>query len=176
MMASIVLGGGCFWCLEAVYQRVKGVSSVQSGYSGGHVDNPDYRSVCAETTGHAEVVQVEYDDSVISLSELLDIFFTIHDPTTLNQQGNDRGTQYRSIALYESDEDKQVIEQVMEDKAKDFTSPIVTEVKSLETFWPAETAHDNYYNNNSSQPYCQIVVGSKVAKLKQYFSDKMINE
>ena len=175
-MASIVLGGGCFWCLEAVYQRVKGVSSVQSGYSGGHVDNPDYRSVCAETTGHAEVVQVEYDDSVISLSELLDIFFTIHDPTTLNQQGNDRGTQYRSIALYESNEDKQVIEQVMEDKAKDFSSPIVTEVKSLETFWSAETAHDNYYNNNSSQPYCQIVVGSKVAKLKQYFSDKMINE
>ena len=176
MMKSIVLGGGCFWCLEAVYQRVRGVESVQSGYSGGHVDNPDYRSVCSESTGHAEVVEVKYNDSEISLAELLDIFFTIHDPTTLNQQGNDRGTQYRSIALYESDNDKQVIEQVMQDKAKDFSSPIVTEVKPLEKFWPAETAHDNYYNNNANQPYCQIVVGSKVAKLKQYFSDKMIDE
>lgn len=176
MMKSIVLGGGCFWCLEAVYQRVRGVESVQSGYSGGHVDNPDYRSVCSESTGHAEVVEVKYNDSEISLAELLDIFFTIHDPTTLNQQGNDRGTQYRSIALFESDKDKQVIEQVMQDKAKDFSSPIVTEVKPLEKFWPAETAHDNYYNNNANQPYCQIVVGSKVAKLKQYFSDKMIDE
>jgi peptide-methionine (S)-S-oxide reductase len=176
MMKSIVLGGGCFWCLEAVYQRVRGVESVQSGYSGGHVDNPDYRSVCSESTGHAEVVEVKYKDSEISLAELLDIFFTIHDPTTLNQQGNDRGTQYRSIALFESDDDKQVVEQVMQDKAKDFSSPIVTEVKPLEKFWPAETAHDNYYNNNANQPYCQIVVGSKVAKLKQYFSDKLVDE
>ncbi|NVJ61373.1 MAG: peptide-methionine (S)-S-oxide reductase MsrA [Gammaproteobacteria bacterium] len=172
-MSQLVLGGGCFWCLEAVFQRVDGVASVTSGYSGGHVDNPDYKSVCQETTGHAEVVSIEYDTNVISLEELLEIFFTIHDPTTLNRQGNDIGTQYRSIIFYQSDAEKEKVEHHICEIKGQFDKPIVTEVKPYQIFWPAESEHFNYYNQNSTQPYCQIVVGSKLQKLNQHFKDKM---
>ncbi|NVJ48854.1 MAG: peptide-methionine (S)-S-oxide reductase MsrA [Gammaproteobacteria bacterium] len=171
-MNSIILGGGCFWCLEAVFQRVNGVTSVKSGYAGGHVDNPNYRDVCAETTGHAEVVAVEFDESIIGLDEILTIFFTIHDPTTLNRQGNDIGTQYRSV-IVTTKEQRPVVEQALTQAAKQYAEPIVTEVLAPTRFWPAENYHDNYYNQNSQQPYCQIVVGEKVAKLNQYFKDKV---
>ncbi len=171
-MATIILGGGCFWCLEAVYQRVKGVSKVVSGYCGGAMENPDYKSVCNGTSGHAEVVQITYDESKITLAQLLDIFFTIHDPTTLNRQGNDIGTQYRSIVFYQSEPEKAVIEQTVQAAQEDYRDPIVTQVEPQQVFWPAEEHHHNYYNNNSSQPYCQVVVGQKVEKLYQYFSDK----
>ncbi len=170
-MQSIVLGGGCFWCLEAVFQRVNGVSQVVSGYSGGEVDEPDYKSVCNESTGHAEVVDVTFDDAIISLEQILEIFFTIHDPTTLNRQGNDIGTQYRSVVYYRDDIQKTVVMAMIETLQPEFKQPIVTEVKELEKFWPAENYHQNYFNENSSQPYCQLVVGSKVQKLYQYFSD-----
>lgn len=170
-MSSIVLGGGCFWCLEAVFQRVRGVTKVTSGYSGGHVDQPDYKSVCREETGHAEVVRVEFDESIISLDELLEIFFTVHDPTTLNRQGNDVGTQYRSAIYYELESQRETIEQSVAKSQKSLSDPIVTEIKQLDKFWPAEDYHFDYYNNNSSQPYCQIVVGSKLAKLQQHFVD-----
>jgi len=170
-MNSIVLGGGCFWCLEAVFQRVKGVSAVKSGYAGGHTENPEYREVCAESTGHAEVVKVEYNESVISLKELLNIFFIVHDPTTLNLQGNDRGTQYRSIILPTSDDELAVIKSAIEDAQAHYADKIVTQIEKLQTFWPAETYHDNYYNQNQQQPYCQLVVGEKVAKLHKYFAD-----
>ncbi len=170
-MSSIVLGGGCFWCLEAVFQRVRGVTKVTSGYSGGHVDQPDYKSVCREETGHAEVVRVEFDESIISLDELLEIFFTVHDPTTLNRQGNDVGTQYRSAIYYELESQRETIEQSVAKSQKSLSDPIVTEIKQLDKFWPAEDYHFDYYNNNSSQPYCQIVVGSKLAKLQQHFAD-----
>lgn len=170
-MSSIVLGGGCFWCLEAVFQRVRGVTKVTSGYSGGHVDQPDYKSVCREETGHAEVVRLEFDESIISLDELLEIFFTVHDPTTLNRQGNDVGTQYRSAIYYELESQRETIEQSVAKSQKSLSDPIVTEIKQLDKFWPAEDYHFDYYNNNSSQPYCQIVVGSKLAKLQQYFAD-----
>ncbi|WP_144393626.1 peptide-methionine (S)-S-oxide reductase MsrA [Pleionea sediminis] len=172
-MKTIVLGGGCFWCLEAVFQRVRGVSKVISGYSGGHQENPDYKSVCREETSHAEVVLIEFDESVISVESLLEIFFTIHDPTTLNRQGNDIGTQYRSAIYFSDSEYQNVIESFIREKSDDFESPIVTEVKPLDKFWPAESYHMDYYNNNVNQPYCQIVVGSKVAKLKQYFEDRL---
>jgi peptide-methionine (S)-S-oxide reductase len=172
---TLTLGGGCFWCLDAVFQRLRGVTSAVSGYAGGRVAQPSYEAVCEGTTGHAEVVQITYDAAVISLRELLEVFFTTHDPTTLNRQGADVGTQYRSVIFYNSPAQKAAAESVI----ADFTArqvwprPIVTEVSPLPTFYPAEDYHQGYYDQNTWQPYCQIVVAPKVAKLRQHFMEKL---
>ena len=169
------LGGGCFWCLEAVYEEVDGVSEVVSGYAGGHVPNPSYRQVCNGTTGHAEVVQLTYDPSVISYRDLLEIFFTIHNPTTKDRQGADVGPQYRSIILYHDESQKETAESLIEEFETDgvFGDPIVTEVEPLDTFYRAEDKHQDYYERNSSQPYCQSVISPKVAKLRKKHADKL---
>lgn len=173
-LRKATLGGGCFWCLEAVYQEVDGVESVVSGYAGGHVPNPSYRQVCNGTTGHAEVTQVTYDPSVVSYRDLLEIFFTIHNPTTKNRQGPDVGEQYRSIILYHDEEQKETAESVMEAVGDDvFEDPIVTEVEPLDVFYEAEEEHQDYYRNNASLPYCQSVISPKVAKLRQKHADKL---
>jgi len=173
-LRKATLGGGCFWCLEAVYQEVDGVESVVSGYAGGHVPNPSYRQVCNGTTGHAEVTQVTYDPSVVSYRDLLEIFFTIHNPTTKNRQGPDVGEQYRSIILYHDEEQKETAESVMEALGDDvFEDPIVTEVEPLDVFYEAEEEHQDYYRNNASLPYCQSVISPKVAKLRQKHADKL---
>jgi peptide-methionine (S)-S-oxide reductase len=173
--AKATLGGGCFWCLEAVYQEVDGVENVVSGYAGGHVANPSYRQVCAGTTGHAEVVQLPFDPDVVSYRALLEIFFTIHNPTTKDREGADVGPQYRSIILHHDEEQKAVAESVIEDLAADgvFADPIVTEVEPLDTFYTAEAKHQNYYRDNASQPYCQSVISPKVTKLRQKHADKL---
>ena len=166
------LAGGCFWCLEAVYVELRGVEKVVSGYSGGHVKNPTYREVCNGTTGHAEVVQVTFDPAVVSFRDILRIFFTIHDPTTLNRQGNDVGTQYRSAIFYHDETQKQVAVEVIDELTRQrvWPNPIVTEVAPLEKFYPAEDYHQDYFANNPMQPYCQVIVAPKVAKFrKQYF-------
>ncbi|MBN1799381.1 MAG: peptide-methionine (S)-S-oxide reductase MsrA [Spirochaetales bacterium] len=162
-----VLGGGCFWCLEAVFERVEGVVEVHSGYAGGKVENPSYKEVCSGTTGHAEVVEITYDSSLITYSELLDIFWLAHDPTTRNRQGNDVGPQYRSIILYTNEEQKKLAEQ---SKAKaseklKLTQPIVTEIVPLTDFYPAEEYHQDYYDNNRGQGYCIFVIHPKLKKL-----------
>lgn len=169
------LGGGCFWCLEAVYDELKGVTDVVSGYSGGQVVNPSYEEVCGKHTGHAEVVQVTFDPSVISFKEILEVFFTIHDPTTLNRQGNDVGPQYRSAVFYHSDEQKATTQQVIREfeSAKVWDSPIVTEVTTFDKFYPAEDYHQEYFKKNPYQPYCAFVVGPKVAKFRKHFFDKL---
>ena len=174
-METATFAGGCFWCLEAVFMRLKGVGRVESGYAGGHVDNPTYRAVCAGTTGHAEVVQAEFDPEEISYRELLDVFFAIHDPTTLNRQGNDVGTQYRSAIFYHNDEQKREAEQTIKEftTEKIWDNPIVTEVVSLEKFYPAEDYHREYYDRNPEQGYCQFVISPKVGKLRQKFADKL---
>jgi peptide-methionine (S)-S-oxide reductase len=167
------LAGGCFWCLEAVYDQLRGVADVVSGYAGGRVRNPSYKEVCAGTTGHAEVVQVTFDSTAISFREILGVFFTIHDPTTLNRQGADVGTQYRSAIFYHSDEQKQIVEQVINEinAAKIWPAPIVTEVAPLQAFYPAEDYHQEYFARNPSQGYCTFVIAPKVAKFrKQYLS------
>ena len=174
-METATLAGGCFWCLEAVFLRLRGVDRVESGYAGGHVDNPTYRAVCNGTTGHAEVVQVDFDPKQISYRELLDVFFAIHDPTTLNRQGNDVGTQYRSAIFYHNDAQKQDAERAI----KEFTdqriweNPIVTEVVPLEKFYLAEDYHREYYDRNPEQGYCQVIISPKVSKLRQKFADKL---
>jgi peptide-methionine (S)-S-oxide reductase len=171
---NATLGGGCFWCLEAVYQDVDGVASVVSGYAGGHVPNPSYRQVCNGTTGHAEVTQLTYDPSVVSYRDLLEIFFTIHDPTTKDRQGPDVGEQYRSIILYHDEEQKETAASVMEElDASVFEDAIVTELEPLGTFYEAEEEHQNYYRNNESLPYCQSVISPKVAKLRRKHADKL---
>lgn len=167
------LGGGCFWCLDAVFRDLRGVQGVVSGYSGGEVANPSYESVCAGTTGHAEVVQVTFDPDVISFRELLEVFFTIHDPTTLNRQGADSGTQYRSAVYHHSPEQQVAAAAVMADVQSLWNDPIVTEVAPLETFYPAEDYHQDYYRANPSQPYCQVVIAPKVAKARQEFLGKL---
>jgi len=169
------LGGGCFWCLEAAYLELDGVLDVQSGYAGGHVANPDYRSVCSGNTGHAEVVQITYDAERISYNDLLDVFFTIHDPTTLNRQGNDIGTQYRSIILYHDDVQAESARAAIARLGTDGTweAPIVTEVVPLRAFYPAEQEHFRYYERNTSQPYCALVVAPKVAKVRKEFFDRL---
>ncbi|MFP4227328.1 MAG: peptide-methionine (S)-S-oxide reductase MsrA [Salinivenus sp.] len=174
-LREATLGGGCFWCLEAVYQEVDGVESVVSGYAGGHVPNPSYRQVCNGTTGHAEVTQLVYDPAVVSYRALLEIFFTIHNPTTKNRQGPDVGEQYRSIILYHDEEQKTAAETLIEELEADdvFDDPIVTEVEPLDTFYPAEEEHQNYYRNNASLPYCQAVISPKVAKLRKKHADKL---
>jgi peptide-methionine (S)-S-oxide reductase len=168
------LGGGCFWCLEAVYDDLIGVETVVSGYSGGHVPDPTYEQVCGKRTGHAEVVQVTFDPSVITFREILQVFFTIHDPTTLNRQGNDVGPQYRSAIFYHDEEQKQTAEaMIAEFNAADlWPDPIVTEVTPLEIFYRAEAYHQRYFENNPYQPYCQFVVAPKVAKFRQKYGQR----
>ena len=169
------LAGGCFWCLEAAFSELKGVERVESGYTGGSVSNPSYEAVCTGKTGHAEVVQVTFDPAVISLSDLLHIFFTIHDPTTLNQQGGDVGTQYRSAVFYHSPAQKAETERVIAELAaeKVWDDPIVTEVKPLDKFYPAEEYHRDYYSRNPNQGYCRAVIAPKVAKVRKLYFDRL---
>lgn len=169
------LAGGCFWCLEAVYQQLKGVKIVVSGYAGGSVANPTYQQVCTGATGHAEVVQVTFDPVVISYRELLQVFFTIHDPTTLNRQGADVGTQYRSAIFYHSAAQKTTAEAVMAEftAAGIWDKPIVTELNALEVFFQAEDYHQNYFRNHPSQSYCQVVIAPKVAKFRKQYFEKL---
>jgi peptide-methionine (S)-S-oxide reductase len=169
------LAGGCFWCLEAVYDELKGVEDVVSGYTGGKVPNPSYEMVCTGTTGHAEVVQITFDPEVISFKEILQVFFTIHDPTTLNRQGPDVGTQYRSAIFYHTPEQKMIAEQVIAEleTSQIWDAPIVTELKSFVEFYPAEDCHQEYFRRNPSQPYCRVVIAPKVAKFRKRFLDKL---
>ena len=169
------LAGGCFWCLEAVFADLRGVSRVVSGYAGGDVPNPTYKAVCSGTTGHAEVVQVTYDPQVVSFAELLEVFFTIHDPTTLNRQGGDIGTQYRSAVFYHSPEQKEIAERLISefDAQHIWDAPIVTEVSPLTVFYPAEDYHQEYYQNNQNQPYCRAVIAPKVSKFRQKYLEKL---
>jgi peptide-methionine (S)-S-oxide reductase len=169
------LGGGCFWCLEAVFKELKGVEMVESGYSGGRVPNPTYYQVCSGSTGHAEVVQVTFDPEVVSFKEVLEVFFVIHDPTTLNRQGADAGTQYRSVIFYHTPEQKEVAEQVIDELGREeiWGSSIVTELSPLEEFYKAEEYHQDYFERNPYQPYCQAVVAPKVAKFRKRFLEKL---
>ena len=169
------LAGGCFWCLEAVYDQLKGVTSVESGYSNGHVANPTYRQVCGGNTGHAEVVRITFDPSVVTFRELLEIFFTIHDPTTLNRQGADVGTQYRSAIFFHSPQQEQIANEVIHEmnQAKLWSNPIVTEVTPIANYTSAEDYHQEYFANNAYQPYCQVVVAPKVAKFRKHYFDKL---
>lgn len=172
---SIILGGGCFWCTEAIFQRVKGITSVVSGYSGGNVANPTYELVCTGKTGHAEVVKITYDPKVITLEEILEIFFSTHDPTTLNQQGADIGTQYRSVIFYYNENQKRIAEDIIKklESEKIWDKPIVTELMEFKNFYKAEDYHQNYYNNNTHQPYCSFVISPKLNKLKKFFKEKL---
>jgi peptide-methionine (S)-S-oxide reductase len=169
------LAGGCFWCLEAVFDELKGVESVESGYSGGHVQKPSYAQVCNGDTGHVEVVQITFDPQLLSLRDLLTVFFTVHDPTTLNRQGNDVGTQYRSAIFYHNEEQKKIAEAVIQEigAEKIWDDPIVTEVKPFDQFYVAEDYHQEYYKNNSFQPYCRIVIAPKVAKFRHKFAERL---
>jgi peptide-methionine (S)-S-oxide reductase len=169
------LAGGCFWCLEAVFDDLRGVESVESGYMGGAAPNPTYRQVCSGTTGHAEVVQITFDPQLISFRELLEVFFAIHDPTTLNRQGADVGTQYRSSIFYHSPEQKEIAERTISELNAEgiWDAPVVTEVVPAEDFYVAEDYHQEYYSQNASQPYCQMVVAPKVAKFRQKFLGKL---
>ena len=172
---SIVLGGGCFWCTEAVMKPLQGVESVVSGYANGHVKNPTYREVCSGRTGHNEVVDVTFDPDQISLRDLLTVFMTTHDPTTLNRQGADRGTQYRSGIYTTSDEQRETAQAVVDDLEEQgiYSDPIVTEVEPLDTFYPAEDYHQDYYARNPAQPYCQAVIAPKVSKLRAQYLDRL---
>ncbi|HJR06739.1 MAG TPA: peptide-methionine (S)-S-oxide reductase MsrA [Pyrinomonadaceae bacterium] len=169
------LAGGCFWCLEAVFADLRGVARVVSGYAGGDVPNPTYKAVCTGTTGHAEVVQVAFDPNVVSFKELLEVFFTIHDPTTLNRQGGDIGTQYRSAIFYHSPEQKETATQMIEqiNSAHIWDAPVVTQIEPLTVFYPAEDYHQDYYQNNASQPYCRAVIAPKVSKFRKQYLEKL---
>lgn len=166
------LGGGCFWCLEAVYQELKGVQQVESGYAGGHVADPGYEDVCSGKTGHAEVVRITFDPDIVSYRQILEIFFTIHDPTTLNRQGNDCGTQYRSVIFYHSPEQQDTAKHVIAEMANVWDAPIVTELSPAPTYYKAEDYHQNYFRQNPLQGYCAFVVAPKVAKFRSIFADK----
>jgi peptide-methionine (S)-S-oxide reductase len=161
------LGGGCFWCLEAIFERLPGVKAVTSGYAGGHKANPTYQEVCGHDTGHAEVVQIEYDPQIISYDKLLELFWEAHDPTTPNRQGNDVGNQYRSIILYHNDAQQQAAEKSKAEAQKDFRAPIVTEIVPLKQFYKAEVSHQDYYRNNPNQSYCRAVIRPKLEKLEK---------
>lgn len=177
-LETATLAGGCFWCLEAVYDQVSGVKDVVSGYTGGHLPNPTYRRVCDGNTGHAEAVQIQFDPEQISYRELLEIFFSIHDPTTLNRQGADVGTQYRSAIFYHSEEQRQVAEQLVRELTEQqvFRDPIVTQIVPATTFYPAEEYHQEYFARNPYQPYCQFVVAPKVAKFQKLFAHRVAGE
>ena len=172
-MAKLVLGGGCFWCVEAVFSNVKGVLNALSGYAGGARKNPSYEQVCTGVSGHAEVVQIEYDERVMSMAELLDIFWAIHDPTTLNAQGADKGTQYRSVIYYEDEAQKEIFLESIKKASLKFRDKIVTEVSPLPTFYVAEAYHQNYFALNPNQGYCQVVIAPKLQKFMTYFPDKL---
>lgn len=174
-METASFGAGCFWCVEAVFQRLNGVSKVVSGYMGGFVKNPTYREVCTGETGHAEIAQITFDPSVVTFEELLEVFWYTHDPTTLNRQGNDSGTQYRSVIFYHNEEQKRLAELYKKKltDAKLWTDPIVTEISPVAEFYPAEDYHQNYFNDNGNQPYCIFVVKPKVEKFKKIFEKKM---
>jgi peptide-methionine (S)-S-oxide reductase len=174
----ITLGGGCFWCVEAVYDQLKGVEDVVSGYSGGHVVNPTYQQVCNKTTGHAEVIQVTFDNEQISLGEILDVFFTVHDPTTPNRQGNDVGPQYRSAIFTHSEEQKRVAEEKIKEitAAKLWDNPIVTEVTPFKNFYAAEDYHQRFFEQNPDQMYCRMIVAPKVAKFRKAYISKLKKE
>lgn len=170
---TATLGGGCFWCLEAVYQELKGVSRVESGYAGGHVCNPRYEQVCEGTTGHAEVVRVEFDPDAVSYREILEIFFTIHDPTTLNRQGNDIGTQYRSVIYYHDERQREIAQHVIAEMANVWDAPIVTELSPAPEYFPAEDYHQDYFRKNPLQGYCAYIIAPKVAKFRKTYADKL---
>lgn len=170
---TIVLGGGCFWCLEASYQLIKGVESVVPGYAGGHTTNPNFYSVASKTTGHAEVVKIEFNPDMISLSELLEIFWIIHDPTSLNKQGNDTGPEYRSIILFNNDAQKVVIDKSITEVSSVFEKSIVTEIKPLDTFYEAEPEHHDYFKKHPEQAYCQVIINPKLKKLRKHFESKL---
>lgn len=172
-MQKATFGGGCFWCVEAVVQRLKGIEAVMSGYSGGKVSNPSYREVCGGRTGHAEVVQVTFDSNEISYKDLLTVFMTTHDPTTLNKQGADVGTQYRSIILWHDEDQKEMAEEVLEELKGAFDDPIVTEITKLDAFYEAEAEHYNYYNQHKEQGYCSFVISPKIQKLKAKYKDRL---
>ncbi|MYM29901.1 peptide-methionine (S)-S-oxide reductase MsrA [Duganella sp. CY15W] len=170
---TAILGGGCFWCTEAVYLEVKGVSSVESGYTGGQTEHPSYEQVCAGDTGHAEVIKLQFDPAVISYRDLLEIFFTIHDPTTLNRQGNDVGTQYRSAIYYQSPQQEAMARQVIAEMAHVWDAPIVTELSPLQTFYKAEDYHQDYFRQHPLQGYCAFVVAPKVEKFRKTYSNRL---
>lgn len=174
-MDTATFGNGCFWCTEAIFQQLEGVEKVESGYSGGHVENPTYEEVCNKTTGHAEVLRIIYDPMKISFDELLEVFWQTHDPTTLNRQGNDVGPQYRSVIFYHNDEQKQKSEKYKTelDKSGAFDAPIVTAIEPLKNYYPAEEYHQNYYKNNPNQGYCYFVIKPKVDKFKKVFGNKL---
>ncbi len=171
----VTLGGGCFWCIAAVFEELHGVEQVESGYSGGWVDDPSYEQVCTGTTGHAEVVQVTFDPKTISLKKILEVFFTVHDPTTLNRQGADIGTQYRSVIFYLSEEQNTLAEEVIREiqKAKLWKAPIVTELVPFKAFYKAEDYHQEYYKKNPGQAYCRIVIEPKIKKFREHYKDKL---
>jgi len=176
-LETATLGAGCFWCVEAVFDDLKGVKDVVSGYSGGHTKNPTYREVCSETTGHAEVVNIKFDPNEISFADVLRVFFTVHDPTTLNRQGNDIGSSYRSAIFYHSPEQKQTAEEIIKEITAEgiYDNPIVTEVTAATEFYSAEDYHQEYFANNPDQPYCAAVVAPKVRKFRQKFVDRLRN-
>ncbi len=174
-LETATLGAGCFWCVEAVFDDLQGVASVESGYSGGHTANPTYREVCGETTGHAEVVQIKFDSREISFKEILQVFFTVHDPTQLNRQGNDIGTSYRSAIFYHTDEQKRVAEETIKEIEAEgiYDKKIVTELAPFDKFYMGEDYHQEYFANNPNQPYCAAVVAPKVAKFRQKFTNRL---
>ncbi len=175
MCQTVTLGSGCFWCTEAIFENLRGVATVESGYAGGHVDNPTYRQVCDGTTGHAEVVQLVYDPEIISFDEILEVFWQTHDPTTLNRQGADIGTQYRSVVFYQNEKQKELAEKYKKqlDVEGVWADPIVTEITPINNYYKAEAYHQEYFRLNGSQPYCSFVVRPKVEKFKKVFKDKL---
>ena len=174
----ITLGGGCFWCIEAIFKPLKGIESLVSGYAGGSNANPTYKQICTGTTGHAEVVQITFDPEVISFDDILEIFFAMHDPTTLNRQGNDRGTQYRSTIMYHNEEQNEAAQAMIARLTQEevFDDPIVTEVVPLDVFYPAEDYHQDYFANNTYQPYCMAVIAPKVIKLRKKYAERLAAE
>lgn len=174
-MESITLGGGCFWCVETIYNMLNGVESAVSGYSGGLTDNPTYKEICTGTTNHAEVVRVTFDPNTVSVSDILEVFFSAHNPTTLNRQGDDIGTQYRSIIFYENEHQEQISREIIEKLTSEniYSDPIVTQIEKFTKFYPAEDYHQGYYNENQQQPYCSMVVTPKVEKFKKVFKDRL---
>lgn len=174
-MEKATLGGGCFWCIEAIFQHLSGVSEVISGYSGGHTENPSYEQVCSGKTGHAEVVQITFDPEVIAFREILDVFFRVHDPTQKDRQGNDVGPQYRSVIFYHDEEQRKTAEKFIEDLTaqKQFDKPVVTEIAPYENFYPAENYHQDYYLSNPSKPYCAVIIEPKLDKFKSLFTDRL---
>jgi peptide methionine sulfoxide reductase msrA/msrB len=172
-LETATFGGGCFWCTEAIFRELKGIKSVESGYSGGHIDNPDYRQICTGTTGHAEVIQINYDPAEISYQDLVEIHLATHDPTTLNQQGADKGTQYRSVIFTHDDKQKEIAEQVLQASQADYTNPIVTEITPMDHFYKAEDYHQDYYQQNSQTGYCQVVIAPKLQKFRHKYANTL---